>query len=110
MNANLNMNSYCNRQYQTSGDIRRAYLANSRKAEAVAFIKKALADKKVWYTIFTIKIVCAIICAIGLLTVIGSIEAGSLSPLSGIITALAVAAVECLCFIPIGSRPGSNRR
>ena len=45
MNANLNMNSYCNRQYQTSGDIRRAYLANSRKAEAVAFIKKALADK-----------------------------------------------------------------
>jgi hypothetical protein len=110
MNANLNMNSYYNRQYQTSGDIRRAYLANSRKAELISTAKRALANPKVWYTLFSIKVICAVICAVVLFTVIGSIEAGSLSPITGIITALAVAAVECLCFIPIGERPQIKRK
>ncbi len=110
MNANLNMNSCYNRQHKTSGDIRRAYLANSRKMEAVSFIKRALADPKVWYTLFAIKVICAVACAVGLFTAIGSIEAGSLSPMAGIITALAVAAVECLCFIPLGNRPQTKRK
>lgn len=110
MNANLNMNSYYNRQYPTSGDIRRAYLANTRKAEIISTAKRTLKNPKVWYTLFSIKVICAFICAIVLFTVIGSIEAGTLSPISGIITSLAVAAVECLCFIPIGERPQIKRK
>ena len=110
MNANLNMNSYYNRQYQSSGDIRRAYLTKSRKAEVLSFVRSALMNPKVWYTLFTIKLILASVCAIALFTVIGSIEAGTLSPIVGILTALVVAAIECLCFIPIGDRPIRSKR
>ncbi len=108
MNANLNMNTYYNRP-RSSADIRREYIQNSRRREAIAFVKSALNNPKVWYTVFAIKTVFALASAIALFTVIGGIESGELSFFSGIVAALVVAAVECVCFIPTGERPKSKK-
>lgn len=105
MNADLNMNSYRSHTYRTSDDIRRAYLANTRRRELTAYVAKTLANPTVRKTLFTLKIICAIACAIALFSVIGLIEAGSVTALSGIFCAIIIAAVECICFIPIGEKP-----
>ena len=104
MNANLNMNTYKNPTYRTSDDIRREYLYNARRREITSYINKTIAKPSVRKAIATVKAIIAIACAIALFSVIGSIEAGSISALSGIIAAGVIAAVECLCFIPIGER------
>lgn len=101
MNADLNMNSYRNHTYRTSDDIRRAYLANARRRE----FTKILSSPTVWKTLFALKVICGIACAIALFSVIGLIESGSVTALSGIFCAVIIAAVECICFIPIGENP-----
>ena len=83
MNADLNMNSYRSHTYRTSDDIRRAYLANTRRRELTAYITKILANPTVWKTLFTLTVICGIACAIALFSVIGLIEAGSVTALSG---------------------------
>ena len=105
MNADLNMNSYRNNTYRTSDDIRRAYIANTRRREFVTYINTMLSKPTVWKTLFTLKVLCGIACAIALFSVIGLIEAGSITALSGILYAVIIAAVECICFIPIGENP-----
>ena len=104
MNANLNMNVYRNQAYRTSDDIRREYLYNARRREIVSLVNKTLAKPSVRKALVTIKVIIAIACAIALFSVIGSIEAGSLTALSGIVAAGVIAAVECICFIPINER------
>ena len=103
MNANLNMNTYRNYTYKTSDEIRRAYIATTRRREIASYISKFLATPSVMKTLFTLKIILGIACAIALLSVIGSIESGSMTAMSGIITAVIIAGVESLCFIPIGN-------
>lgn len=105
MNANLNMNSYKNNAYRTSDDIRRAYMANTRRREISSYISRMLSTPTVWKARFAIKAILGIACAIALFSVIGSIENGSMTALSGIFTAIVIAAVEFLCFIPIGENP-----
>ena len=105
MNANLNMNSYKNNSYRTSDDIRRAYMANARRREISSYVERTLSTPTVWKTIFAIKIILGIACAIALFSVIGRIENGGMTALSGIFTAIVIAAVECLCLIPIGENP-----
>lgn len=104
MNANLNMNSYRTNAYQSSNDIRRAYLANTRKNEITSYINKALSNPAVFSFIFALKVVCAIACAIAFFVVIGLTESGEMTALSGIFSAVAIALVECICFIPIGDK------
>ena len=108
MNANININNYYTNQISSS-DIRRAYIQSSRRRDAIAFIKSSLKNPTVWHTLFVIKIMLGLISAISLFAVMGSIESGELSFLSGIIAALVIAFVECLCFIPIGKRPKSRK-
>lgn len=105
MNADLNMNSYRNHTYRTSDDIRREYLANARRREFTDYIARILSSPTVWKTLFALKVICGIACAIALFSVIGRIEAGSVTALSGIFCAVIIAAVECICFIPIGENP-----
>lgn len=105
MNAHLNINSYRNPTYRTSDEIRRAYVANTRRREIASYISNALINPTVWKTLFAIKIILGIACAIALFSVIGLIEAGSMTATSGIFTAIIIAAVEFLCFIPIGENP-----
>ena len=103
MNANLNMNTYRNYAYKTSEEIRRAYIATTRRREISAYISKILATPSVLKALLALKVVLGIACVIALFSVIGSIEAGSMNAMSGIITSLIIAGVESLCFIPIGS-------
>jgi hypothetical protein len=104
MNANLNMNTYRNPAYRTSDDIRREYLQNARRREIVSYVNKLLAKPSVRNALVTLKTLIAIACAIALSSVIGSIEAGTITALSGIFYSAVIAAVECLCFIPIGEK------
>ena len=105
MNANLNMNSYKNHAHRTSDEIRRAYMANTRRRELSAYVSRILATPTAWKALFTAKIILGIACAIVLFSIIGKIEAGSMNAVSGIFTALIIAAVESLCFIPISENP-----
>lgn len=100
MNANLNMTTYRNNAYRTSEDIRREYLQNARRREMIALLKRTLAKPSVRKAIVTAKAIIAIACAVALFSVLGSIEAGTTTALSGVIYAVVIAAVECLCFIP----------
>lgn len=102
MNANININSYYNRPLESSMDIRRAYMANTRRREMRAFTSRLLANPTVWTVLFALKIICGIACAIALFTIIGLTESGEISSLSGIFSAIIIAAFESLCFIPIG--------
>lgn len=108
MNANLH--TYYNRTRAAgaydSDSIRKAYLAKARR-RAIAEIADS---RSVWTMIFALKIISGIICAIGFFSVIGLIEAGSISPLSGIFCTLLIALLESLCFIPMGKRPRAERR
>ena len=100
MNANLNMTTYRNNVYRTSDDIRREYLQNTRRREMISLLRKTLAKPSVRKAIVAVKAIIAIACAIALFSVLGSIEAGNTTALSGILYALVIAAVECICFIP----------
>jgi membrane protein YdbS with pleckstrin-like domain len=103
------MNTYRN-TYRTSDDIRRAYMANTRRREISSYIAKALATPSIWRALFAIKVVLGIACAIALFSVIGLIDAGSMSAVSGIAIAIVIAAVESLCFIPIGENPDRHNK
>ena len=105
MNANLNMNSYKNHAYKTSDEIRRAYMANTRRRELSAYVSRILSSPMAWKALVATKIILGIACAIVLFSIIGKIEAGSMTAVSGIFAALVIAAVESLCFIPIGENP-----
>jgi hypothetical protein len=87
-----------------SDSIRKAYLANTRKREFLSLIgslAESIDSKTLWSFILTLKIVSGIICVIGFLAVVSLIEAGTLSIASGFIATAIIAAVECLCFVPI---------
>ena len=106
---NANINTYFERSRataQTSDSIRKAYLSNSRKAAWAGAIDSAV----MWYIIVALKVIGGIICAVSFFTILGKVELGTLSPLAGIISALVVAPLECLCFIPIGKRPTKKSR
>ena len=108
MNANLNINAYVNHTYRTSEDIRREYLINSRRRELSLFVQKLLSNPTVWKALLTVKVVIGISCVIGLFSLVNLIESGSISALGGILSALLIAATECLCFIPIGEKPNKK--
>ena len=103
---NANFNTYYGRTKTDSDSIRRAYLARARKATVSGAIDSAV----IWYVIFALKIICGAASAIGFFVILGMIEGGSLSPLSGILFTVLAALLECLCFVPIGQRPVSAKR
>ena len=87
-----------------SDSIRKAYLANTRKKEVMSFIgslAESIDSKTLWSFILSLKIISGIICVIGFLAVVSLIEAGTLSIASGFVATAIIAAIECLCFVPI---------
>ena len=97
-------NTHTKRYVQNDSDaIRRAYLSNVRKQSVLRFIASLAesADTKVMQRlILALKIISGIVCAISFFAVVGMIEEGSISVLSGILCTVVIAALECLCFIP----------
>ena len=112
MNAyytNSNIRRY---ERNDSDSIRRAYLANTRKkeiSELIGALASSIDSKVMWSLILTIKIISGILCAIGFLAVVCLIEAGSLSIAAGIVATAIIAAVECLCFVPMSNRQTTNK-
>ena len=100
-NLNMNMNAYKPSSRPTSSDIRRVYLANTRKNELLSLF--SVSAQTLRTIIFTLKAICAIVCVIGFFSVIGLIESGELSALSGIFYTVIIALLECACFIPVKS-------
>jgi hypothetical protein len=97
------------RRYERTNSeaIRRTYLANTRKKAILDFINsiaEGIDSKMLWNAIMTLKIVSGIICAIGFFAVVSLIESGSLSIGSGLGCTAIIAAIECLCFIPMGNK------
>ena len=89
-----------------SNAIRRAYLYNDRKQSVLRFINSLAesAETKVMQRIIlALKIISGIVCAISFFAVVGMIEEGSISVISGILSTIVIAALECLCFIPTAS-------
>jgi len=87
--------------------IRRAYLANTRKKailDLINSIAESIDSKMLWNAIMTLKVVSGIICAIGFFAIVALIELGSLSIVSGLACTAIIAAIECLCFIPMGNK------
>ena len=112
MNAYYTNTNIQRRYERTDSDtIRRAYLANTRKKAVANFISSlaesvdAMGLRKV---LTTIKIISAVLCAIGFFTVICLMESSSISAFSGIVCTLIIAAIECLCFVPL--RSGEKHR
>ena len=96
---------------QNSDAIRKAFLANSRKKKVedmISSLASGISSKMIWSIIFALKIISGIVCAVSFFSVLGLIENGSLSPASGIACTLLIAVLECLCFVPMGNRPGSK--
>ena len=94
-----------------SDAIRKAYLANTRKKELLSFIgslAESIDSKALWNFILSLKIASAVICVIGFIAVVSLIEAGTLSIATGIVATAIIAAVECLCFVPI-SKAKNNK-
>lgn len=96
-------NTHIGRFTQNDSDaIRKAYLANMRK-QNILKIFSFIDAKFIKSMILTLKILSTIVCAVSFLAVVGMIESGSISMLSGILCTLVIAALECLCFMPTGS-------
>ena len=92
--------------------IRRAYIANTRKKailDLISSISESIDSKMLWNIIMTLKVISGIICAIGFFAVVALIECGSLSIVSGLVCTAIIAAVECLCFIPMGNKQKSKK-
>ena len=89
-----------------SDSIRKAYLNKARK-NAIADV---LDSSLLWYVLFAMKVIGGIVCAIVFFSVLGMIEAGSMTPAAGILCTVLAALLECLCFLPIGSRPSNRLR
>ena len=103
MNANLNMTSKYNaRTYQSSSDIRRAYLASSRKVELEKLFSVSPAFAK--NLVFALKAILALACAIAFFSVIGLIESGEITFFTGFIYTALISLAECLCFITFKSK------
>ena len=100
------MNAYytnSNTQKKYNSDmIRKAFIAKTRKRELHSFISNLLSIelKAIFKIIFALKVIGGIVCAVSFFTVLSLIEAGSISSASGILCAILIAALECLCFIP----------
>jgi hypothetical protein len=108
-NIRRNIRSY---ERNDSDAIRKAYLANTRKKEFSALIGALAASidsKALRNLILSLKVISGILCAIGFISVICLIEAGSLSVVSGIIATAIIAAVECLCFVPTVDRQKASK-
>ena len=87
--------------------IRKAYLANVRKKaffDLINSLSASIDSKALWNAVVTLKIISGIICTIGFFAIIALIERGTLSILSGFACTAIIAAVECLCFIPMGNK------
>lgn len=113
MNAYYTNTNTRNRRYERrdSDAIRRAYIVNTRKKEFSALIGSLAASidsKTILNLILAIKIISGILCAVGFLSVICLIEAGSLSIISGLVATAIIAAIECLCFVPTTSKEKNN--
>ena len=109
MNANLNMTSKYNvRTYKSSSDIRRAYLASSRKLELEKLFSISSAFAK--NLVFALKAILAVACAIAFFSVIGLIESGEITFLTGFIYTVLISLAECLCFIPFRSKDDSENK
>ena len=108
MNANLN--TYLGKAKLTndydSDSIRRAYLSRSRKETLLGVIDSTV----LWYVIFALKVICGVASAVGFFAILGMIENGAISPITGILFTVLAALLECLCFVPIGQRPTTGRR
>ena len=106
---NANVNTYFERRTASaindSDAIRKAYLSRTRKESFFGAVDSAV----IWYMIFALKVIGGIVCAASFFTVLGKIELGTLSPIAGILCTLLIAALECLCFVPIGKRPGKRK-
>ena len=103
MNANLNMTSKYNvRTYQSSSDIRRTYLASSRKLELANLLSLSTTFAK--NLIFILKAILAIACAIAFFSVIGLIESGQITFFTGFVYTVLISLAECICFIPFKSK------
>ena len=104
---NANINTYFEKTAKTdSGSIRKAYLSRARKEAFFGAIDSAI----IWYMILALKVIGGIVCAVSFFTILGKIELGTLSPIAGILCTVLVTLLECLCFIPIGQRPGKRKR
>ena len=107
-----NSNSIKKYSNNESDAIRRAYLSNIRKNEALSFIKSfsgEINSKAIYNLITILKVISGIICALGFFTVIGLMDAGSISIGGGIVSTVMIAILECLCFIPFGNKKDQNR-
>ena len=102
-------NTHIGRFTQTDSDtIRKAYLASMRK-QSILKLFSFVDAKFIKNSILALKIISAIVCAVSFFAVVGMIENGSISMISGIICTLFIAALECLCFIPASAYSNSKK-
>ena len=86
----------------------RQYESKKKVEDMISSLASGISSKMIWSIIFALKIISGIVCAVSFFSVLGLIENGSLSPASGIACTLLIAVLECLCFVPMGNRPGSK--
>ena len=106
-------NTNTRRYAQSNSDaIRKAYISRTRKqtiANFISSLSESIDTKALKNLILALKIISGIVCAISFFAVVGMIEAGTISALSGILCTAVIAALECLCFIPVGSNTNTKK-